>query len=230
MAVVVVVVIVIVIVIVIVMMLIKLCRIAALQAQQQSRWHLTALHRNHRNPRADQGAEALAKPIDLDRLKYISAAEQHQIRRFQLILEELFDVAEVIKVGISLALGLQGCRITHHAASGQGFAIHHGHHPAHSGTGANLGPAKGLHQRHRQSKSAGFHHDAVKLISPLKQGLHGGQKFILHGAAEAAVGQFHDAALKLLLGTEPAAANQVAIDADLAEFVDQHRQAQPAVA
>ncbi len=129
----------------------------------------------------------------------------------------------MIEVGIRLALGLQGRRITHHAASGQSFAIHHGHHAAHAGARADLGPAEGLHQRQRQSKSAGFHHDAVELIGSLQQYLHRGQKLILHGAAEATVGQFHHAPLQLLLRAEAAATNQVAIDPDLTEFIHQHR-------
>ena len=146
-----------------------------------------------------------------------------------MILEQLLNVSEVIKARISQALGFKSGWITHNTAGRQGFTIHHGHHTADAGAAADLRPAEGLHQWHRQSQSAGFHHDAVELISPLQQGLHRRQEFVLHGATEAAVGQLHHAAVQLLLRAEAAAADQVAIDADLTKFIHQHRQPQPAV-
>ena len=123
-------------------------------------------------------------------------------------------------------LGLKRRRITHHAAGGKGLAIHHSHHAAHARAGADLGPTKGLHQGHRQGQATGFHHDAVELISSLQQGLHRGQKFILHGAAKATIGELHHTPLQLLLRAEATAADQIAIDPHLTEFIHQHRQAQ----
>ena len=159
----------------------------------------------------------------------VATTDQHQVGRLQLVGEQIVDVGQVIKTRIGLLLGLQGCGIAHHAASGQRLAIHHGHHARHPGSGADLRPLEGLNQGQGQGQAARLHHDAVQLVSPLQQGLHGGQELILDGAAEATVGQLHHAALGFVVRTKPAAANQIAIDPHFPEFIHQHRKTQAAV-
>ena len=146
-------------------------------------------------------------------------------------MEQSLEITEVVEARIRQPLGLQRRRIPHHAALREGLSIHHGHHAADAGAGADLGPLKGLHQGHRQGQTAGFDHDAIEVIGPLQQHLHGGQEFILDGAAQASVGQLHHRGRLVDLGvvrTHPAAADQVAIDAHLTELVDEHSEAQAA--
>ena len=50
----------------------------------------------------------------------------------------------------------------------------------------------------------------------------------MNRAAEAAVGQFHQATIQFLGITEAAGSQQVAIDADLTELIDQNGEFQPA--
>ena len=156
----------------------------------------------------------------------IRPAHQHQIGGAQLIVKEGVDVTEVIQAGISHALGLEGRRIGHNAAVAEGFPIDHGHHAGDTGSGSDLRPAKGLDQRKRQGQTAGFNNDSIQLIGPLKQLLHHRKELVLNGAAEAAIGQLHDAAVELLLRAKAAAADQIAIDADFPELVDQNGEAQ----
>ena len=143
-----------------------------------------------------------------------------------MVIEQVFDGAEVIEAGIGQALGLNRGGITHHVALGQGLAIHHRHHTGHPGAGADLGPAEGLHQGLGQGQAAGFNDDAIELVGALEQQLHRRQEFILHRAAEAAVGQFHHPAVQLLLRTEAATADQFCIDPHLAKFIHQHGEPQ----
>ena len=58
------------------------------------------------------------------------------------------------------------------------------------------------------------------MIRPLEQPFHRRQEIVLDGAAETSVVQFQNTALQLLLWTEPATANQIAIQTDTAEFID----------
>ena len=132
----------------------------------------------------------------------------------------------MIEAGIGQALGLNRGGIPHHVALGQGLAIHHRHHAGHPGAGADLGPAEGLHQGLGQGQAAGFDNDAVELVGALEQQLHRWQEFILHRAAEAAVGQFHHPAVQLLLGAEATTTDQFGIDAHLPEFIHQNGQPQ----
>jgi hypothetical protein len=72
--------------------------------------------------------------------------------------------------------------------------------------------------------SATISNGLVELVGALQQQLHRRQEFILHGAAKAAVSEFHHPAVELLLGAEAATADQVGIDANLAEFIHQYGQ------
>jgi hypothetical protein len=74
--------------------------ISAIKAQEQRRWHLPALHRNHRHPLAGQASDLGAQALDLIAVEAIGPAEQHQIRRLKLILKQILDVTEVIEVWI----------------------------------------------------------------------------------------------------------------------------------
>ena len=132
----------------------------------------------------------------------------------------------MIEAGIGQALGLNRGWIADHVALGKGLAIHHRHHAGDTGAGADLGPTEGLHQGLGQGQAAGFDDDAVELVCALQQQLHRRQEFILHGAAEAAVGQFHHPAVQLLFGAEAAATNQLGIDAHLTKFIHQNGQPQ----
>ena len=173
----------------------------------------------------------MLQPLHAGGRQAIGTAEQHQVRRLELIVEQRLQITEVIQAGVGPPLGLEGRWIAHHTALGERFTIHHGHHTGDAGSRADVRPLKRLHQGNRKGETTGLHHDAVELIGPLQQGLHGGQEFILHGAAQTAIGQFHHPTLKVVLfvlGADTAAADQVTIDAHLPKFIDQHGEPQPA--
>ena len=193
--------------------------------QQQARVDNASGHRQHRRAGPQAGLQALDHRSQRGRSQLVGAAHEHQVGGLELIGEQILDGADVVEAGVGLALGLQGPCIAHHMARGKGFAIHHRDHRLDAGAGADLGPAEGGHQRLRQGQAAGFHHDAVELVGPLQQAGDRGQKLILHRAAEAAVGQFDQPVLQLAGLTKAACGQEIAIDPDLAEFIDQHRQA-----
>jgi hypothetical protein len=66
--------------------------------------------------------------FDLFGLQAIGPADQHQIGRHQLVVEQVLNGAEVVKAGVGQPLGFNRRRIPHHVALGQGLAVHHRHH------------------------------------------------------------------------------------------------------
>ena len=184
----------------------------------------TPHHRNHRDPGSQVGPQTLLDGAEGHGVDTVGAADEHQIGSLQLVGEELLDRRDVIKAGIRLALGLHRSGVSDHMAEGQGLTVHHGHHRMDSGTGADLGPAEGCDQGLRQGQTTGLDHDAVETIRSFEQLIEGGEKFILDRAAEAAVGQLHQATLQVLPFAEAAAGDQITVDAHLAELVDDHRQ------
>ena len=164
--------------------------------------------------------------LDLLLIEAIRPAHQHQVGGAQLIVKQGVDVAEVIQAGISHALGLEGRRIGNNAAVAEGFPINHGHHTGDTGSGTDLRPAEGLDQRKRQRQATGLDNNSIQFIGPLEQLLHHRKELVLHGAAETAIGEFHDAAVELLFRAKAAAADQITIDADFAELVDENGKTQ----
>jgi NADH:ubiquinone oxidoreductase subunit D len=202
---------------------------AELRGQQQTRINRAAGHRQHGGSSPQPGPQAFDHLVEGFGGQSIGAADQHQIGGLQLVGEEVFDGTDVVEAGVGEALGFDRSGIAHHMAGGQGFTIHHRDHRMDPGAGADRGPAEGRQQGLRKGQTTGFHHNAVELVGPLQQAGHGGQEFILHRAAEAAISQLHQAALQLLCRAEATGRQQLAIDAHLAKFIYQHSQAQAAL-
>ena len=146
-----------------------------------------------------------------------------------MVLEQILDRCEVIKAGIVAALPLEGVRITDGTARGKGRTIGESHHAIDVNPAANRRPVEGLQQRLRQCQTTCFHDNAVQLVSAFKQTLDGRQEIVLHSAAKTAVVELNKTTLQLLFRTEAAAANQITIEADAAEFIHHHGQPLTAV-
>ena len=204
-------------------------RVSAPGGEQEEGIHPAPRHREHGRAWPETGANLVDDLLKPRGLQPVGPAHEHEVSGFQLILEQILDRPQVIEAGVRPALGFHRLAITHHMTCGKGFAIHHGHHRMDAGTGPDSGPAKRGHQGFGKGQSAGFHHDAVEVVGPLEQAEHGGQELILDGAAEAAVGKFHQAAVEFFGLTEAAGGQQVTINADFTELVDQHGELQTAL-
>ena len=90
----------------------------ALEAQEQGRWHLAPGHGQHRDARTKLGGQLGLQGSDLLGLQAVGPADQHQVGGLKLVIEQLFNGAEVIKAGIGQALGLDRGGIAHHVALG----------------------------------------------------------------------------------------------------------------
>ena len=115
-------------------------------AQNQFGRHLPPPHRNHGSAGAETGGQLPFHPLKGVLGETVRPADQNQIGRFQLFAEEFINITGVVQAGIGEALGLQGGRVGHHRASGQGLAVDDGHHPVEPDPGTDLGPIQGRDQ------------------------------------------------------------------------------------
>ena len=173
--------------------------------------------------------ELAADVVELLRAQAVGPADQHQVSGLQLIVKQILNGIEMVEAGVRQALGFQGSRVADHMPGRQSLAVDDGHNGVDAGARPNFRPVEGGHQGLGQGQAAGFNDDAIKAIRLLQQQGHGRQKLVLHGAAETAIGQLHQAPFKLVLWAEATAGNQITVDANLTEFVDQHGQTLTAV-
>src|SRR6185437_13363155 len=82
----------------------------------------------------------------------------------------------------------------------------------------DLGPGEGLHQVLRQGQARSLDDDVLGRLAPLQQPLDGGQEILGDGAADAAIGEL-DHVVRRACGVA-AAQEDLAVDAELAELVD----------
>ena len=174
------------------------------RAQQQLGIDNPRCTRQQGGSRATAGRQRGRQVLQSHLADAVSPADQHQIGGLQLVLEQILDRIEMVEAGVGQALGLEGDRVGDHMAIGQRLTIHHRHNTMDAGARADGWPAKSGHQGLGQRQPTGLDDDAIELVRALQQLLHRRQKVILHGAAQAAIRQFDQTPLELIVGTEPA--------------------------
>ena len=196
---------------------------ARLQAQQNLGGHL-ALARLHDAHRARHSVPDVSRHAgDGVGVHQVGLVEDDEIGAEQLVRIDLFEGIIVVDGQIFRALGQQFCGIVGEAACGHGGAIHHGDDGVHREARADRGPVEGLHEGLGQGEAGGFDHDMIGALGQAQQGLDGGGEIVRHGAADAAIGEFDDVFLRA--GFHAAGAQNVAIHAHIAKFIDDEREA-----
>ncbi len=200
----------------------------AIQAQQHVQRQLAAVRLDDFDPLGQ-----LLGHLGPDRCQclwrqQVGLVEDDQIGAGQLIGEQLMQRRFVIEIGIELALGIDLIGECGKGAGGHRRAVDDGDHRIHGAGVTDFRPVEGLHQRLGQRQARGFDEDMVKVATARHQFTHHREEFFLHRAAEAAVGQLEDAAVGLLFATaDGALLENFAIDAQLAELVDDHGDTTP---
>ena len=154
----------------------------------------------------------------------IGLAEHDQIGHEELIFKQLGQRRLVIEVVIRAALRIHRGRIIGKAPIGYGRRIYHGHHRIHGEGIAQARPLKSLHQRLGQGQARCFNHQMIDLLAPRGELFHHRGKLLLHGAAQAAIGQFKQLAVvgAAFVAAQATAAQQLAINAQFAKLVHDH--------
>ena len=126
---------------------------------------------------------------------------------------------------VGLALGLKRVLVVGEAALRQRRAVHHRDHAVHGEPGADLGPVEGGDQRLGEREARGLDQDVLGRGLAGEQRLDRRHEVVGHGAADAAVGELDD--IGLVAGLVAAALQHILVDAEIAELVDDQRDAPP---
>ena len=122
----------------------------------------------------------------------VGLVHDNQVGAGDLVVIQLRQGRFMVEHLVGLALGIDGSRVMGEKPLGHGLAVNHRHHAIDGDAGADLGPVEGAHQGLRQGQPRGLDHDVVRGVAAGQQLFHGGDEFLGHRAADAAIGQFGD--------------------------------------
>ena len=194
---------------------------AGANAEQDERGHFAVLRLDHRGLAVGAAGHFRAHGGDAFCVKQVGLVQDDEVGAGQLILEQFLDRALMVQIVVFGALGSDRVVVVGEATGGDGCAIDNSDHTIDGHAGADVRPVEGGDQRLRQGETRGFDDDVVRLHVAVEQLLHGRDEIVGHCAADAAIGELDDVVLGAVFGT--ATLQHVAIDAEIAEFVDDQR-------
>jgi hypothetical protein len=131
----------------------------------------------------------------------------------------------MIERGVGFTLACERIKVGGEAALGQRGAVDHGDDSVDRDPTLDRRPVKRLDQRLRQRQAGRLDHDMLDRGFSRQDRVQGRHEVVRNCAAEAAVGQFDDVLLRTRLIA--ATLENFAVDADVAELVDDHGQSPP---
>ena len=191
------------------------------EAEQHGARHIAVLRGDHRRLAGDARGDFGLDAFEAGGVDQVGLVEHDQVGAGQLILEQFLDRAFVIERFVLNAGGIDLVVIVGKTAGGDGGAIDHRHDTVDRHLRADIRPVEGGDQRLRQGKAGGFDDDMIRAVLALQQPSHGRDEIVGDGAADAAIGQFDDVVLGA--GFRATALEHIAIDAEIAEFIDDQR-------
>ena len=155
--------------------------------------------------------------FDTGRVDQVAFVEHDEIGAGDLVLKDLFDRIVVRQRGIGDPLPRQRVEIVGDAARGQRGAVDHDDDAVDGHAALDRRPVERLHQRLRQRETGSLDDDVLDAVAR-QNGIERRHEFVGHRAAEATVGELDDVLLRA--GGIAAAFEDLAVDADIAELVD----------
>ena len=113
-------------------------------------------------------------------------------------------------------------RIVGEAPLGDGGGVDHRDDAVDRELRAQVRPVEGFDERLRQGEARGFDDDMIRLRLAREQRRDRGREIVGDRAADAAIGEFDDRLFRA--GRVGAAPDEIAVDADVAEFIDDERE------
>ena len=156
-------------------------------------------------------------------VQHVGLRQHDQVGSADLVGKQLVDRAFMIEFLVGGALRLERVEVMRHPAIGQRRAIDKRDNPVEHHLRFDVGPVEGLDKRLRQGESGCFDNDVVGLRFLRQKLLDARQEIIGHGAADTAIRELYN-----IFGAAAVSAaflQHVAIHADIAEFIDDQRQA-----
>ena len=174
----------------------------------------------HRNIARRFGQNRLARGGEAIRIDQIGLVEDHDVGAGDLVLEHFAERRVVIDALVGKALPRDGREIGREPAVGDSFGVGDRNHAIDRDAGSQIRPFERFQQRLWQREAGGFDQDMVGRMRPRQQRRDGRHEIIGDGAAQAAIGEFDDGVF-WTIGVGAAFQN-VAVDAEVAEFIDQY--------
>ncbi|RMQ95667.1 hypothetical protein ALP94_05660 [Pseudomonas savastanoi pv. glycinea] len=160
------------------------------------------------------------------RVDHVGLVEDDQIGAGQLIGEQLMQWRFMIQVRIKLALSIDLIRECSKCTCKYCRAVDDGNHRIDGAGVTNFWPLEGLYQWFWQGQTRCFDEDVIQIATTRNQFTHDREELFLHGATKTAVGQLINATNRLFFGaTNGALFEDFAVDAQLAELIDDNRNA-----
>ena len=158
-------------------------------------------------------------------VEQIGLVQDHEIGAGELVGEHLLERVVVVDRRVGAALPRDRLGSSAKRPGRDRRRVDHRDDAVDGHAGADLGPGEGLHQRLRQRQAGGLDDDMVGRLGAVDQPGQGRQEIVGDGAAQAAIGQLDD----VVVGASRVAAaeQQLAVDAELAELVDDDGQPVP---
>ncbi len=156
----------------------------------------------------------------------VGLVDDDQVGAGKLVVEQFGQRGFMVKAVVGGALGVDARLVMGKAPFGHRGAIDQRDDPVNGYAGGNLGPVEGAHQRLGQGKARGFDDNVIGRVGPGQQRRDCRHEIFGHRAADAAVRQLDDIVFAAIL--DPAAGQNAAVNAKVAEFVDDQRDAAPA--
>ena len=166
-----------------------------------------------------------ARGGDAGAVEQVRLVEDDHVGAEHLILEDFLERIVVIDGRIVRALPRERLGIVRETALDDRRAVHHGDDAVHRQMRADGRPVERLHQRLWQRETRRLDEDVIRARLAREQRLHRRHEIVRDRAAQAAVGQFDDVLFRA--GFDAAAAQNLAVDADIAELVDDEREPPP---
>jgi hypothetical protein len=193
-----------------------------IQPQNSAEWRFATGDRDDRGVVMEMRLNGGARPLDTDIIKHVCLGHNDQIRCADLVLEKLIDRAVMIKLLIGSTLPLKGFKIMRDAATSQRRTIDKRDHPIQHDLCPDVGPAKGLHKRLRQSEAGCFDDDMIRWRILRQQRLDAWQEIIGDRTADTPIRQ-----LDYVIDTAAVSAafrKHRPIHPDIAKFIDDQGQ------
>ncbi len=152
------------------------------------------------------------------RVQQIALGQNDEVGAGDLILEHFLDRIVMVERLVGAALCGKRVEVGSDPAFGEGRAVDHGNDAVDRHAAFHGGPLERLHQRLRQSQAGGLDQDVIDLRRARQDLVERRHEIVGDGAADAAIRQFDDVFLRA--GIDAAALQDFAVDADVAEFVD----------
>ena len=151
----------------------------------------------------------------------IGLVEYNEIGTQKLVFVDFLDRIVMFERRVLRALAADSIRIVREPSRGNGRAVDHGDNAVDGDARGDLRPVEGLHQWFGKGQARRLDDDVLRRSRVVEETSECRNEIIRHRAADATVGQLDDALFRTAL--DAAASENLAVDADVAEFVDDHR-------